>query len=83
MATVQVVYNFCAMPEYMERLRLEAQSVLNESGGVWTVEAINNLRRLDSFIKESQRLNASSFCKPLFNHETGYDAGLLTSTCCQ
>lgn len=63
MATVQVVYSLCAMPEYWEPLRLEAQRGLQESGGVWSIETLSKLRRLDSFMKESQRLNASSFRK--------------------
>lgn len=61
MATVQVMYNLCSMPEYIPKLRLEAETVLRASGEVWTVESLNQLARLDSFMKESQRLNASSF----------------------
>ncbi len=61
MATVQVVYSLCTMPEYIPPLRLEAQTVLQSGGGVWTVENLNKLHRLDSFLKESQRMNASSF----------------------
>ena len=63
MATVQVVYNLCAMPEYIQPLRMEAQNALLESGGVWSIESLSKLGRLDSFLKESQRLNASSFRK--------------------
>ena len=63
MATVQAVYNLCAMPEYILALRTEARSVLQNGGGAWTVESINSLHRLDSFLKESQRMNASSFRK--------------------
>jgi len=61
MATVQVVYSLCTMPEYIPDLRLEAHTVLQSGGGVWTVENLNKLHRLDSFLKESQRMNASSF----------------------
>lgn len=61
MATVQVVYSLCAMPEYLEPLRLEAQRALQDSGGVWSIDTFSRLQRLDSFMKESQRLNASSF----------------------
>ncbi len=61
MATVQVVYSLCAMPEYIPTLRLEAQTALRNGGGVWSVETLNKLHRLDSFLKESQRVNASSF----------------------
>ena len=63
MATVQVVYNLCAMPEYIEPLRKEAQTVLQDDGGRWSIEKLSKLRRLDSFMKESQRLDASSFRK--------------------
>lgn len=64
MATIQVVYSLCTMPEYIPTLRLEAQTIL-QSGGVWSVEKLNKLHRLDSFLKESQRVNASSFRKSL------------------
>lgn len=80
MATVQVVYSLCAMPEYLEPLRLEAQRVLQESEGVWSIESLSKLQRLDSYMKESQRLNASSFrkfcvCYALTakNHSSGAD----------
>ena len=63
MATVQAIYSLCAMPEYVSDLRLEAQTVLENCGGKWTVESLNQLQRLDSFLKESQRVNASSFRK--------------------
>ena len=61
MATVQVVYNLCAMPNYIQPLRTEAQTALQENGGAWGIETLSKLRRLDSFLKESQRMNASSF----------------------
>ena len=63
MATVQVVYSLCTMPESIQSLRMEAETALLEGGGVWNVETLSKLRRLDSFLKESQRLNASSFRK--------------------
>jgi len=61
MATVQVVYSLCDMPDYIPALRLEAQTVLKSGGGVWNIENLSRLYRLDSFLKESQRVNASSF----------------------
>ena len=51
------------MPEYIPLLRGEAERALRESGGAWTLETLNNLHRLDSFLKESQRLNSLSFRK--------------------
>lgn len=61
MATVQVVYSLCAMPEWVQILRKEAQTALQEGGKVWSLAKLSKLRRLDSFIKESQRVNGSSF----------------------
>ena len=62
-AALQAIYDFCAMPEYIPLLRGEAERALRESGGAWTLETLNNLHRLDSFLKESQRLNSLSFRK--------------------
>ena len=63
MATVHLLYDLCARPEYIKPLRAEAQAALSESNGVWELETIKKLHRLDSFLKESQRLNSSSFRK--------------------
>ena len=62
-AALQAVYDFCAMPEYVQLLRSEAEWALRQSGGAWTLETLNNLHRLDSFLKESQRLNSLSLRK--------------------
>ena len=51
------------MPEYVPLLRGEAERALRRSGGAWTLETLKNLPRLDSFLKESQRLNSLSFRK--------------------
>ncbi|KAI1337314.1 cytochrome P450 [Xylariaceae sp. FL0016] len=56
MATTHAVYDLCAHPEYLEPLRAELQSTLEETGG-WSKPIIPRLRKLDSFLKESQRLN--------------------------
>uniref|UniRef100_A0A0B7KJJ9 Cytochrome P450 n=2 Tax=Bionectria ochroleuca TaxID=29856 RepID=A0A0B7KJJ9_BIOOC len=61
MAATHALFDLCAMPEYVGALRAEAQSALAESGGVWQYSTIKNLRQLDSFLKESQRVNQSTF----------------------
>ncbi|KUI72796.1 Ent-kaurene oxidase [Cytospora mali] len=61
MAIAHAVYDLCAMPEYIEPLRLEAQTALAQEKGEWTLSVIKRLYRLDSFLKESQRMNHSSF----------------------
>lgn len=50
-----VLFDLAARPEYVELLREEAQDVLKLNGGEWTLESMGQLRKMDSFIKESQR----------------------------
>ncbi|ROV96217.1 hypothetical protein VSDG_05105 [Cytospora chrysosperma] len=61
MAIAHAVYDLCAMPEYIGPLRLEAQAALAQDNGEWKLSTIKRLHRLDSFLKESQRVNHSSF----------------------
>ncbi|CAG9981478.1 unnamed protein product, partial [Clonostachys byssicola] len=61
MAATHALFDLCAMPEYVGALREEAESALAESGGVWQYSTIKKLRQLDSFLKESQRVNQSTF----------------------
>jgi len=56
------IYDLCAYPQYAPVLREEIVSVLREDGG-WKKTTLNKLRKMDSFIKESQRLNPPLFCK--------------------
>ena len=53
------------MPGYIGALRSEIKAVLGDNNGIWTVETLNILHHMDSFLKESQRMNASSFRKAL------------------
>ncbi|KAI1743146.1 cytochrome P450 [Xylaria scruposa] len=46
-------------PEYIEELRNEVATVLNETGGVWTKATLAKLVKLDSVFRESARLNTS------------------------
>ncbi|KAI1413681.1 cytochrome P450 [Hypoxylon sp. FL1857] len=61
MAITHVIFDLCAMPEYVEPLRSEAQAALAQENGEWQLSTIKRLRRLDSFLKESQRVNQSTF----------------------
>ena len=57
-AVVDMLYETCANPEYVEPLREEMQQVLREEGeGGWRKGSFNKLQKLDSFMKEAQRLN--------------------------
>lgn len=49
-----VLYDLAVHPEYVEPLREEVKSVIDSDG--WSKVAMNKLRKLDSFIRESQRM---------------------------
>ncbi|KAB2572900.1 Cytochrome P450 monooxygenase easM [Lasiodiplodia theobromae] len=52
--TTICMLNLCAYPEYVQPLREEIVEVLGETG--WKKAALQKLRLMDSFVKESQRL---------------------------
>jgi cytochrome P450 len=62
MAAAHALYDLCERPEYFEPLREELRTVLQEDGG-WQKLTVHKLRKMDSFLKESQRLNPASLCK--------------------
>jgi hypothetical protein len=49
------LYNLAAYPEYVSVLREEAQQIFCQNGGQWTLESMGQLKKMDSFLKESQR----------------------------
>ncbi|KAF4637272.1 hypothetical protein G7Y89_g787 [Cudoniella acicularis] len=53
------LFNLAAHPEYTDMLREEAKHVLIESGGQLTLASMAKLRKMDSFIKESQRFGGA------------------------
>ncbi|KAL8665789.1 MAG: hypothetical protein Q9202_001911 [Teloschistes flavicans] len=59
MNVVHVLYDLASHPEYVEPLRGEIRDTSNEDGG-WQKSSFSKLRKLDSFIKESQRFNPPS-----------------------
>ncbi|KAF8631768.1 hypothetical protein AX15_002204 [Amanita polypyramis BW_CC] len=67
MSFTQALYHLAAHPEYVEPLREETETVVSEQG--WTRSSMGELRKLDSFLKECQRLNglaaASTYRKVL------------------
>lgn len=54
------LFDLCAHPEYVESLREEVSSVVRAHG--WTLLSLNHMRRLDSFLRESQRMNHPGLC---------------------
>ena len=59
MAAAHFLYDLCARPEYVAPLREEISGVLEEDAG-WQKMTVHKMRKLDSFLKESQRLNPAS-----------------------
>ena len=55
-APSQLIYDLCAMPEYIEPLRREMETVMTPDGMI-DKEGFSKLVKLDSIMKESQRFN--------------------------
>lgn len=59
MAATQTLFDFCVHPEYIEQLREEVLQALEKENG-FTKQTLTHLKKLDSFMRESQRLNPPS-----------------------
>ena len=59
MNAVHVLYDLVSRPEYIDPIREEIRDVLKEDGKwmQWQKTSFSKLRRLDSFMRESQRFN--------------------------
>ncbi|KAE8375461.1 cytochrome P450 [Aspergillus bertholletiae] len=77
MAAAHCLYDLCHHPEYFEPLREEIQDVIGQDGG-WKKTTLNKMRKLDSFLKESQRINPPSLLA--FNRVVGEDLTLSDGT---
>ena len=51
----QVLYRLLSHPEYIEPLRQEVDAVISEEG--WTKAGIDKMHKVDSFVRETQRLD--------------------------
>jgi cytochrome P450 len=58
-----VLFDLVAHPEYHEEILAEVRQALEECGGEWTLQRIAQMKKLDSFMKESNRLNPIGFSK--------------------
>lgn len=56
MSFTQALYDLATQPDYVAEMREEAENVIREYG--WTKAAMQHMRKIDSFLKESQRLNS-------------------------
>jgi len=55
MTFTHALFDLAANPQYLEPLRQEVEEVVKKEG--WTKAAIGQMRKVDSFLKESQRMN--------------------------
>ncbi|KAJ7933062.1 cytochrome P450 [Mycena leptocephala] len=55
MAFTHAIFDLAAHPEYLLPMREEAERVVKEEG--WTKAALNSMFNIDSFLRESQRIN--------------------------
>lgn len=58
MSLTHALYDLAAHPEYVEEMREEAEAMIEVHG--WTKTAMQRMRKIDSFLKESQRLTGLS-----------------------
>jgi len=57
------MYYLATFPEYMKPLREEVEEIMQREG--WTKEGIDQMHKIDSFIKEAQRLHPILMRKPM------------------
>ena len=68
-AILQMLYDLAAMPEYTEPLREEINQAWDGAEGHLGRSAVMKLGKLDSFMKESQRLNPPGMGKPFHGRD--------------
>ncbi|PCH34303.1 cytochrome P450 [Wolfiporia cocos MD-104 SS10] len=57
-SVTHALYHLAANPEFVEPLRQEIESAIKSDG--WTKAAVGKMMKLDSFMRESQRMNGTS-----------------------
>ncbi|KAJ7200357.1 cytochrome P450 [Mycena pura] len=55
MAFTHALYNLTTYPEHILPMREEAERMVRQDG--WTKNALNNMHKIDSFLRETQRFN--------------------------
>jgi cytochrome P450 len=74
---VNVLYDITANPEYISELREEIQETVNAGTGDWTYSSYARLEKLDSVMRESQRMSPPTILglKRLFKESFTFDNG--------
>lgn len=75
---VNALYDITANPEYIEQLRAEIQGVWNTTGWEGSLSTYNKLHKLDSVLRESQRISPPTVLglKRLFKKPHTFASGL-------
>jgi cytochrome P450 len=60
---VQIIYDLAVHPEYIPLLREEVQCAERDENGYFTKDSLSAMKKMDSFIKESQRLKAADLSR--------------------
>jgi cytochrome P450 len=60
-AITHALFDLAANPEYSKPLREEVEELTKREG--WTKAALEQMHKVDSFVKESQRLHPVGICK--------------------
>ncbi|RAH46897.1 cytochrome P450 [Aspergillus brunneoviolaceus CBS 621.78] len=73
-----VMYDLTAYPEYIQILRDEIQTVITEDGGSLKKTSLTKMKKMDSVLKESQRMNAAgiAFLNRLATKEISLSDGM-------
>ncbi|TLD12775.1 uncharacterized protein PgNI_04126 [Pyricularia grisea] len=61
MTTTNILYDLAAHPEMIPELREEAASALAAHGGTFTAPALHTMKKMDSVMKESMRMNPPGY----------------------
>ena len=62
-ALTNALYDLAAYPQYVDAMREEVEAVIASEG--WTKAAMGKMRKVDSFLKESQRMAAGGRKAPI------------------
>jgi cytochrome P450 len=63
LAIIHALYDIAARPEYKEPLREEILEITKSGNGILQKQHLTQMKKLDSFMKESQRHSPPSVCK--------------------
>ncbi|KAF2190763.1 ent-kaurene oxidase [Zopfia rhizophila CBS 207.26] len=61
MTTTNILYSLAASPEYTQPLREEIRTAIAESGGIITTRALQQMEKLDSYMKETMRFYPAGY----------------------